>query len=257
MLLRFAVASLFSSAALLAACAPPQDAPPAGAAAGEDAGLEAVRSAVVKAIPGMAAEDVHPTAVAGLYELRQSGQYGYVTGDGRFLIDGDLIDLATRANLTENKRKQDRVTRLASLGAENLIVFAPEDGKTRHTVTVFTDIDCGYCRKLHREVGEYNALGIAIQYAFYPRSGPNTPSFKKAEKVWCSADRHEALTLAKQGVEFAGEPGCENPVAREYQLGAELGLRGTPMMILPDGEVVNGYVPAAALAERLTQSEQG
>jgi thiol:disulfide interchange protein DsbC len=250
-------ASLILAAALMTACAPPQDAPPAGPVGGEDAGLDAVRSAVTKALPGLPAEAIQPSAVAGLYELRQAGNYGYVTSDGKYLIDGDLIDLATRTNLTENNRKQDRVTQLAALGEENLIVFAPEAGKTQYAVTVFTDIDCGYCRKLHREVEEYNARGIAIRYAFYPRSGPNTPSFQKAEKVWCAPDRHEALTLAKQGVEFAGEANCENPITREYQLGAELGLRGTPMMILPDGEVVNGYMPAAALAERLAMRVKG
>jgi thiol:disulfide interchange protein DsbC len=257
MLSRLALASLFSAAALLAACAPSQDAPPAGPVGGEDAGIDAVRSAVLKALPGMAAEDIQPSAVAGLYELRQSGQYGYVTSDGRYLLDGDLIDLSTRTNLTENNRKQDRVTQLAALGEENLIVFAPENGAAKYAVTVFTDIDCGYCRKMHREVEEYNAQGIAIRYAFYPRSGPNSPSFQKAERVWCSADRKQALTLAKQGAEITGPSDCANPVAREYALGAELGLRGTPMMILPDGEVVNGYVPAAALAERLALREKG
>jgi thiol:disulfide interchange protein DsbC len=240
-----------------AGCAPERDAgtPSTGTSTVSDAGLESVRDAVAAALPQVGRDNIQPAAVAGLYELSQDGHYGYITGDGRYLIDGDLVELATRINLTENKRKADRVTQLAALGEENLIVFAPE--KTEYAVTVFTDIDCGYCRKLHREIEDYNARGIAIRYAFYPRAGPNSPSFRKAEAVWCAADRKQALTLAKAGEEVVGEAGCDNPVAREYALGSQLGLRGTPMMVLPDGEVVNGYVPADKLAERLGELSKG
>ncbi|MFC4250489.1 DsbC family protein [Sinimarinibacterium flocculans] len=250
------IAALVLAGLLITACAPERGSTaPAGNVAVSDAGLEAVRDAVTGALPDVKRDNVQPSAIPGLYELSQDGQYGYITGDGRHLIDGDLIDLVTRVNLTENKRKDVRVTELAALGEENMIVFAPE--KTEYAVTVFTDIDCGYCRKLHREIEDYNARGIAIRYAFYPRAGPNSPSFRKAESVWCADDRKQALTLAKQGGDIQNEAGCENPVAREYMLGAQLGLRGTPMMILPDGEVVNGYMPADALAERLQMKEQG
>lgn len=230
-------------------CAPERETAPGDGTAAHDAGLEVVRDAVIASLPGVERENIQRSAVPGLYELRQDGQYGYVTGDGLHLVDGDLINLESRVNLTENKRKDLRVTELAALGEENMIVFAPE--KTAYAVTVFTDIDCGYCRKLHREIEDYNARGIAIRYAFYPRAGPNSPSFRKAESVWCADDRKQALTLAKQGADLQDKADCENPVAREYLLGAQLGLRGTPMMILPDGEVVNGYMPAEALAERL------
>lgn len=254
-------ASPLLAAALLvgllgAGCAPDRDAgaPATGASIG-DAGLESVRDAVTAALPQVDRNNIQAAAVPGLYELSQDGNYGYITGDGRYLIDGDLVDLATRINLTENKRKEQRVTELAALGEDNMVVFAPE--KTEYAVTVFTDIDCGYCRKLHREIEDYNARGIAIRYAFYPRAGPNSPSFRKAEAVWCSDDRKQALTLAKQGEEVAGDTDCDNPVAREYALGSKLGLRGTPMMVLPDGEVVNGYVPADKLAERLQMGDRG
>ena len=241
---------------LITGCAPErQPGASAPAATADDLGLEAVRDAVTAALPEIDRNSIQPAPVPGLYELSQNGQYGYVTGDGRHLIDGDLVDLTTRVNLTENKRKDRRVTELAALGEENMIVFAPE--KTKYAVTVFTDIDCGYCRKLHREIEDYNARGIAIRYAFYPRAGPNSPSFRKAEAVWCSDDRKQALTLAKQGEEVTGDTTCANPVAREYVLGSQLGLRGTPMMVLPDGEVVNGYVPADALAEKLESAKAG
>ncbi len=249
------LSTLFIAAALSVACAPQQDAkaPVVAGPIGEDVGLESVRDAVTRALPDISRDAVSASDIQGLYQLRQGGHYGYITADGQYLIDGDLIDLASRTNLTENKRKEERVTQLATLGTENLIVFAPEKPEASRVVTVFTDIDCGYCRKLHREIEDYNAKGITIQYAFYPRSGPNTDSFRKAETVWCSDDRKEALTLAKNGAQITGSSDCENPITREYALGGELGLRGTPMMILPDGEVINGYVPAAALAVRLSE----
>ncbi|MFA5938560.1 MAG: DsbC family protein [Sinimarinibacterium sp.] len=246
----------------VAACAPPYDPvaqPIDGGAAGvETASIETVRDNVTRVLTGVKRENIHPAEAAGLYEIRAGSQFAYVTADGKYLIEGDLVDLISGISLTESKRKGERVAKLDALGEENLIVFAPEQASdVQHTVTVFTDVDCGYCRKLHREIDEYTKRGITIRYAFYPRSGPNTDSFRKAEAVWCSADRKQAMTLAKQGAPVDGDAKCANPVMAEWQLGSELGLRGTPMLILPDGEVVNGYVPAERLADRLNAPDKG
>jgi thiol:disulfide interchange protein DsbC len=118
---------------------------------------------------------------------------------------------------------------------------------------VFTDIDCGYCRKLHAEMAQYNAQGIGIRYLFYPRSGPNTDSFAQAQQVWCSADRKEALTQAKRGVHINAPASCSNPVQAHYDAGDALGINATPMLVLQDGEIVRGYVPPASLAARIAQ----
>ncbi|MEW6167345.1 MAG: DsbC family protein [Pseudomonadota bacterium] len=254
-----AVAAVSST---MAACAPPYDpkaartdeTAPGGA---RDAGIEAVRDNITRVLPQVARDDVRRTEAPGLYEIQQGTQFAYVTADGRYLIEGDLVDVLTGDSLTENKRKSVRIARLAELGEENMIVFKPQNADAEHMVTVFTDIDCGYCRKLHREIEEYNKRGIGIRYVFYPRTGPKSESFRKAEAVWCAEDRKQALTLAKQGAPVDGPADCPNPVAREFELGGELGLRGTPMLVLPDGEVVNGYVPAAALAERLNERGRG
>lgn len=245
----------------VAACAPPYD-PTARPADGETppaaaADIEAVRDMLTSRMPTVQRENIRPAA-PGLYEIQVGSQFAYVTADGKYLIEGDLIDLASGISVTESKRKDERVAKLASLGEENMIVFGPEQASdAQHTVTVFTDVDCGYCRKLHREIDTYTQRGITIRYAFYPRSGPNTESFRKAEAVWCAADRKQALTQAKQGVALSGDTSCPNPIMTEFELGSELGLRGTPMMILPDGEVVNGYVPAEKLAQRLDARKQG
>ncbi len=254
----FSASALLLLGALVSACAPSVDGDAPKSADIAPGGIEAIRASLIRLMPAMETADIRPTNVDGLYEVQHGPNFAYVTSDGKYLIEGDLFDLASGQSLTENKRKESRVAKLNELGEENLIVFAPEAGADpAHVVTVFTDVDCGYCRKLHREIADYNKLGIEIRYAFYPRSGPNTDSFKKAEAVWCSADRKEALTTVKAGAPLP-EPAktdCENPITREYALGGELGLRGTPMLILPDGEVVNGYMPPAALAEHLAKKD--
>jgi thiol:disulfide interchange protein DsbC len=212
--------------------------------------LERVQASVTQAVPELAKENVRPTVTADLYEVQLGPMYGYVTADGKYLIQGDLVNIETGEEITENQRRGYRLKRLDELGSANMIEFAPAKG-ARHTVTVFTDIDCGYCRKLHSEISEYNDAGIAVRYVFYPRAGMGSDSFRKAEAVWCAADRKQALTQAKQGAPVQAAASCSNPIAREWQLGQELGLRGTPMMILPDGDVVNGYVPPQQLAMRL------
>lgn len=235
---------------MLAACAPKRETgTPAAAVTPE---TTALHQKLVALIPSLKVENIRPTAAAGLYEVEDSGNFGYVTADGKYLIAGDLIELSSGESLTENRRKSDRVARLDKLGEANMIVFAPESG-AKHVVTVFTDIDCGYCRKLHSEIARYNAAGITVRYVAYPRSGPDTESFRKAQSVWCAADRKAALTLAKSGMPVTGPSTCSNPVAQEWALGNELGLRGTPLLVLEDGSIVNGYVPAEALAQRLEQ----
>ncbi|MDP9139644.1 MAG: DsbC family protein [Pseudomonadota bacterium] len=254
----FSASALLLLGALVSACAPSVDSesPTATDVAPGATGVEAIRANLTRLLPGAANAEIRATDADGLYEIQSGSNFAYVTADGKYLIEGDLFELASGKSLTEDKRKTNRVAKLNELGTDNMIVYSPTDGTDpERVVTVFTDIDCGYCRKLHREINEYTALGIEIRYAFYPRSGPNTDSFRKAEAVWCSADRKDALTTAKAGAPLPATTGtdCENPITREYALGSQLGLRGTPMLILPDGEVVNGYMPPAALAEHLSK----
>jgi thiol:disulfide interchange protein DsbC len=193
-------------------------------------------------------EDVRPSPVPGLFEVVAGTEVGYVSADGRFYIDGDLFDMETRANLTEESRKAGRVALLKGVRDEDTIVFAPKGYK--YTVNVFTDVDCGYCRKLHAEIAELNRLGVKVRYLMYPRNGPGTEAWKKAEAVWCSADRNDALTRAKRG-EAVTSKACDTPVASQYALGQELGIRGTPGIITDRGDYVAGYMPAQRLVDHL------
>ena len=132
------------------------------------------------------------------------------------------------------------------------VVF-PATGAKKHTITVFTDIDCAYCRRLHAQIGEYNNLGIEVNYLFFPRAGVGSHSFEKAVSVWCAADRNSAFTTAKAGEEPAPLD-CPNPVERHFQIGKELGVTGTPALVAEDGTLIPGYVPPATLIGGLTRS---
>lgn len=249
---------------VLTACAPPRDAstgqapdsaakpPPAPLADVAPGDLEALKARVQAHVPGLQIDAVRPTPVEGLFEVQSGFGFGYVSADGRYLIEGDLSDLISGERLTDNRRRTARAELIAGLSADQTIDYAPAKDKTQYTVTVFTDIDCGYCRKLHQHIAEYNADGIAVRYVFFPRSGPQTESFYKAEKVWCAADRGAALTQAKLGQGFEGPKDCKNPVMDHLRLAAQLGLRGTPAIVLPDGEIIPGYQAPAELLKALS-----
>jgi thiol:disulfide interchange protein DsbC len=132
-----------------------------------------------------------------------------------------------------------------------MIIFKPANGKVKHTITVFTDVDCGYCRQFHREIDKVTALGIEVHYLSFPRTGPNTESWTKAEHVWCSSDRNAALTRAKAGGDAPGESCANAPIESHYSLGQRIGVRGTPAIFSESGELIGGYLPPATLAKVL------
>ncbi len=212
------------------------------------------RAALAAKIPGTRAEDFHPAPIAGLYELTHGADVVYVSSDGKYLLSGDLIELAGNDNLTERHRRDTRAKLLATVPESEMVIFGP--GNPRYTVTVFTDIDCPYCRELHSQIAEYNRLGIRVRYMAYPRSGPNTESWTKAEQVWCSHDRNGALTAAKLDQPLKDKACPNNPVAKEYALGRDFDLKGTPAIVMSNGEILPGYLPPALLAQHLKE-EQG
>jgi thiol:disulfide interchange protein DsbC len=216
-------------------------------------GAQVSKEEIAAKLNNVNASDISDSPVAGVYQIQAGSRVAYITADGRYLMQGDLYDLETSENLTEHTRAQSRVDLLAAVPRENMMVFAPEDGPAEHVITIFTDIDCGYCRQFHREIEQVNKLGIEVHYLFYPRTGPNTESWAKAEKVWCAgADkRNEAMTRAKLGGQVP-ETECEdNPVSAHWELGHEIGVTGTPSVIAPNGEVIGGYLPPQQLLERL------
>ena len=207
------------------------------------------RAEVAAHVPGARPEELRATAVPGVWELTRGADIVYVTADGKYAFTGDLVELATNNNLSEQHRRELRLKAMGNFPESEMLIFGPKESK--YTVTVFTDVDCPYCRKLHSQIALYNRLGIRVRYLLYPRTGPNSESWTKAEQVWCSSDRNAALTRAKLGEELKNKPCAENPVARSYALGQDLALEGTPAIIMPNGEMLPGYAPPDVLAAHL------
>ena len=214
----------------------------------DGAAEERIRNSLKVLLPGLVPDSVNATPVENLYEVAFGTKLVYVTGDGRFLLQGKIIDLETRTELTEERLSKLKTAAMASLSEDTMVIYGPDEPK--YTVTVFTDIDCGYCRKLHAEMDQYKEQGIRIRYLFYPRSGLNSPSYDKAVSVWCADDRHKAMDEAKAGRSVSSRT-CDNPVAEHYALGQSFSIQGTPALVLDDGEVVPGYVPPVKLREAL------
>ena len=216
-----------------------------------DAASEAkVREAIKTLVPSAQIDSLVASKLTGFYEVTLSGQVLYVSADGKYLVQGMVYDIANKPDLTEEKKSVMRQAALAGVPKDRMISFPAKNEK--HRVTVFTDIDCGYCRKLHQQIAEYNNLGITIDYLFFPRSGLNTPSYDKAVTVWCSADKLKAFTDAKAGVEQEKKTCDNNPIAADFELGQKLGVNGTPMIVAADGSQIGGYVPPAQMLERLS-----
>jgi thiol:disulfide interchange protein DsbC len=209
------------------------------------------RIELLKKLPaGSKLEDLRPAPIPGLFEFSQGAEVSYLTADGKYFIDGSVYDMDTHANLTEERRNQARQKLLAALPESQMIIFSPKS--PLYTITVFTDMDCGYCRKLHSEINDLNKLGVRVRYAAFPRSGPGTDSWRKAQAVWCAEDRNAALTRAKLGDPMdKGKPCGSDPVAREFQLGQDIGVRGTPAIVTENGDYISGYLPPPDLVRYL------
>lgn len=220
---------------------------------------DAVKKALTSAMPTAKIESVKTSEMKGVYEVMIEGNIYYVSEDGKYLLQGHLIDLKAKKDLTEEKlsaeqaklapeRKKD----LEAIGENNMIIFKAKIKK--YQISVFTDIDCGYCRKLHSEMDQYLAEGITVRYLFFPRAGKGSESYNKAISVWCAEDRNAALTAAKQGKNPENKQ-CKNPVDAHMALAEKFGVKGTPMIVTEKGNVLPGYVPAKQLAQALASGE--
>ncbi|HFD79930.1 MAG TPA: DsbC family protein [Gammaproteobacteria bacterium] len=210
-------------------------------------------AAIRKALGNLEPASIEASPIAGLYEVVVGPHVIYMSADGRYMLQGELVDVQKQVNLTEPRRRQATRALMDNISEDDMIVFRPQ--KVKHTITVFTDIDCGYCRKLHSELQQYLDAGIEVRYMFFPRAGKGSPSYKKAVAVWCADDRRQALTDAKNGKAIEMKT-CANPVDRHMQLVRQLGARGTPFIVLEDGSTQPGYVPAKPLARLLDEKSR-
>jgi thiol:disulfide interchange protein DsbC len=227
----------------------------AGATAHLRASEAAVRAAVQALNPQVEIDSVNPSPAAGWMEVALGGQIIYFSNDGKYLLQGNLVEVATRKNITDAKQSVMRLAELKKADLKQAIVF-PAKGTPKHSIKVFTDLDCGYCRKLHQDMAQYNELGIEVQYLWYPRAGVNSDSSRKAIAVHCAKDQRKAMTDAQNGADL-GTANCANPIAADYDLGQRLGVSSTPTMVLADGQLVPGYLPPAALLAELDKRKKG
>jgi len=258
----------------LSACAQPSGADQVAKAPGAQVDTAVASAPVAKPLAGTAdaraieairqfnpqvkVDRVSAAPLPGFREALVGGQVVYVSDDGRYLFlpgsGGALFDTTSKKNLSEGALAGMRKELLQTIPASERIVFAP--AKPVHTVTVFTDVECGYCRKLHSEIAEYNKQGIAIEYLAFPRMGIGSDDYKKMVSVWCAPDRKAALTAAKNAGRIATAD-CKNTINMQYDVGQRAGLTGTPMILAADGTQLGGYVPPAQLRAALDKLAAG
>ena len=196
-------------------------------------------------------QHIDESPIPGWYQIQKGSIIAYISDDGRYLLQGDLIDLEAQLNLSSIARYEGRRDMMSRLGDDDVIMFAPQE--VRHTVTIFTDIGCTYCRRLHNQIDEYMAHGIAVRYVLYPRNGRASREWNTSEDVWCASDRNRALTAAKLDRSFETESCDSTMIDEHYALGQDVGLSGTPAIVFEDGTLIGGYMPPEQLALRLEQ----
>jgi thiol:disulfide interchange protein DsbC len=212
------------------------------------------RDAIRSISPAVRIEQIGAAPIKGFREAIVEGQVIYISDDGRYLMQGALFDVATKQDMGRASMAAVRKKLIATIPMSDRIVFAPPAPK--YTVTVFTDVECGYCRKFHSEIADYNRRGIAVQYLAFPRMGPASEDFRKMVSVWCASDRRKALTDAKND-RAPAKRDCTNPVAMEYDVGRRVGLTGTPMIVASDGTELGGYLPPDKLRAALDKLAAG
>lgn len=202
--------------------------------------------------PSVRPSSIKQSIVDGIYEVEVEGNLFFATRVGDYLMLGEVFDLKRNISLIDERQSKKIKTALKGVSRDEMLIIGPPNAK-RH-VTVFTDIDCGYCRQFHTEVPALNKAGLEVRYLMFPRAGVGSESYRKAVSVWCAEDRAAAITDAKLGNEVPVRE-CENPVTEHYQLGQEVGVSGTPTMVLDTGVVIPGYLPAKELLARLGMKE--
>ncbi|WP_137885052.1 thioredoxin fold domain-containing protein [Pseudomonas sp. 2FE] len=210
---------------------------------------QAIRKTLQSLQPDMAIEAIAESTMPGLFQIQlKGGRLLYASADGQFIIQGYLFQFkdGEAVNLTEKAESRSIAKEVNAIPLSEMVVFAPKAPKTH--ITVFTDTDCGYCQKLHSEVPELNRLGIEVRYVAFPRQGLGSHGYNTLVSVWCSKDRQAAMNLAKGRNELPAAQ-CENPVAKQFQLGQTIGVNGTPAIVLANGQLIPGYQPAPQLAK--------
>jgi len=214
----------------------------------------AIQSSFKLSRPDIVLESISASALDGIFEVKvQGGPILYTSADGQYFILGDMYAAAVNGfvNLAEQAREGDRAQLMATVKPEDMIIFSPQQLPAKATVMVFTDVDCFYCQKLHKEIPDLNRIGIEVRYLAYPRAGVGSESYKKIASAWCSLDKRATLTRLKNRQAVSINVCPDNPVASQFDLGQQVGVSGTPALVTPKGQLFPGYMPALRLASVL------
>ena len=204
--------------------------------------------------PGTHIDTIAESVLPCIYELTIVSRLMYFDATGRYMIEGNVLDLKDRVNLSENRRATLQMASINKISEDQMVVFNNEEGNAQRHITVFTDSDCGFCQKLHSEIDIITDANIKVRYLLYPRAGMHSPSGKELESVWCAQDQQEAMTIAKTGGNVP-HANCVNPIDDHVELAHEVELRGTPLIFLDSGKKIGGYQPAAQLIEQVLGSK--
>ena len=222
-----------------------------------------IASAIMQARSDLSITNIRYSNIAGVYKANLQGRPVFFSADGRFFIVGEMYEVTddSLVNLEEEERRNadkafapERAKMLSAIAPEAMVIF-PATGNTRAHVYVFTDIDCGYCRKLHRQMPEMQAQGIEVRYLAFPRAGASSKSADKLATVWCADDPLAMMTRFKQGENVTLAPCEPNPVAEQYALGQTVGVRGTPAIVLASGQLIPGAVSTQQLLNILKEAD--
>jgi thiol:disulfide interchange protein DsbC len=215
---------------------------------------EKLRQALLERMPDLVVDSISETVLPGIFELVSESQVYYLSPDGKFMLDGSIIDLENRVNISDQRRGELQLSLISEMPEDQMVVFNNESNDAERWITVFTDSDCGFCQKLHREIDDITDAGIRVRYLLFPRAGMESASFRELQSVWCSDDQQQAMTVAKSGGTVDSAV-CSNPIQSHMELANRVGLRGTPLIYLDDGTKIPGYRPAAELVRMIESSE--
>lgn len=213
-----------------------------------------LREALAEMAPDLVITSISESVLPGIYELISGAQLYYLSPNGRFMLEGSIVDLQEQVNVSDKRRGMLQLALIDTMPEEQMVVFNNENKNADRWITVFTDTDCGFCQKLHREIDDITQADIRVRYLMFPRAGMDSASSAELQSVWCADDQEAAMTAAKTGGQVAPAT-CENPIQSHVDLARQVELRGTPLIYLDDGTKIPGYRPAAELIRMIKESE--
>ena len=211
-----------------------------------------IKKAVEAIFPGAKVDSVKKTTYLGLYEVRAGGELIYTDEKVTYIITGDIIEAKTKKNLT-----QERINKLSQINFADLpldLAVKQVRGSGKRVIATFEDPNCGYCKKLAKDMQSMNDVTI---YTFlYPILSPD--STEKSKAIWCSADRVKAWNdWMVNGVSPTGKTDCNAPIEKVVEIGQRLNIRGTPTIFLSNGSRLPGAVPLARLEQEMASAAAG